>query len=129
MRALLCILLLASCSTGPAVHGRCSPAGLDEALADACERWPETCAVGDRMDFYCVDADDIDSVSRCGGMHDKLQACTSWLGSSVARGRVYVLEGVSVAAAAEHEAQHWHLWGDLESNACETHTADCGWIE
>lgn len=119
-------LALTSCSTGPEVHGSCSPAGIDEALADACARWPETCEIGDRLDVFCVDDEQIASVSRCMRLVD---ACTPWIGSNVARARVYVREGVPVDAAIAHEAQHWHLWSDYDTNACETHEAACGWIE
>ena len=52
-----------------------------------------------------------------------------WLGwSQASRGRVYVVEGVAIADAIDHEAQHWHLWNDLETNACATHDPRCGWV-
>lgn len=127
-------LLLASCAPGPRVIGNCSPAGLDEALTEACERWPETCEVGQRMDFSCLDGDRIESISYCGWGRSpeeasSIDACTMRIGSPVVRGRVYVREGIDVAAAARHEAQHWHLWDDIDSNACETHDPACGWVE
>jgi len=122
-------LLFASCAQYPVVEGRCSPAGIEEALLDACEKWPETCDVGGRLEVFCVDAEAIRSESRCGGRFRRLDACTMWLGTSTLYpARVYVREGVAVSAAIEHEAQHWHLWDDLETNACETHDASCGWV-
>ena len=133
MRTLVVIaLLLASCAPGPRVFGDgCSPRGMDEALLDACEQWPETCAVGERMDFYCVTQHQLDAISYCGLSNaTRKEACTMWLGSSQAyRGRVYVVEGLGIADAIGHEAQHWHLWDDLKTNACATHAASCGWIE
>jgi hypothetical protein len=113
-----------SCAQGPEVIGRCSPAGIDEALTEACEKWPETCEVGQRLDVHCVTAAEIESVGRC---MRPVDACTMWVGSEVSRARVYVREGVPVDAAIRHESQHWHLWSDYDSNACETHDTSCGW--
>lgn len=124
-----CMFMVTASCAGPAVidaGAPCSPVGLDEALLDACERWPETCEVGQRMDFMCVTANQIASVSRCARPVD---ACTMRVGGGPYRGRVYVREGIDVADAARHEAQHWHLWDDVDSNACESHDAGCGWIE
>ena len=127
MKALLLALmpLLTSCAAGPEVYGSCSRAGLDEALQDACDRWPETCEIGQRMDFFCVSAEQIDNTSRC---RHNVAECTMWLGTSQAyRGRTIVEDQTPLADAARHAAQHWHLWDDRETNACETHEASCGW--
>lgn len=124
-----------SCA-GPAVieaSRPCSDVGLDNALNEACERWPGSCEVGQRMDFYCVTQAQIESDARCGFGHSDtaiIDHCTMWPGTSQAyRGRMYVGPRDSVADAAFHEAQHWHLWDDVDTNACETHEAACGWIE
>lgn len=133
MRLLFLLLLLAACP-GPAViesSRSCDDTGLDNALSEACDRWPGSCDVGQRMDFFCVTQEAIESSTRCGWMRDGdvvLHHCTMWPGTSLAyRGRVYVGPEATVAQAAYHEAQHWHLWGDVETNACQSHEPECGW--
>ncbi len=85
------------------------------------------------MDFFCVSQEALEAPSRCGHRRSPdtvLHHCTMWLGTSQSyRGRVYVGPRDPIAVAAYHEAQHWHLWDDVDSNACETHDPACGWVE
>lgn len=123
-------MLLTSCA--PAVQlFDCVDDGVDEALAEACVRDEVNCEVATRLDIFC--RPDIDTFSRCGrSPAEDIEACTVQLGTSPIpgyRARVYALEGVSVAAAIDHESRHWPLWDDLDTNACQTHEASCGWIE
>ena len=122
----LAFLIAASCGTRTY---DCVDDGLDEALAEACERWPETCDVGERLDVFCKD--DVDTFQTCGRSEaENIKACTVWLGGGPYRARMYVLNGESLRAAATHEAQHWHLeLTDPENEGCPTHEAACGWSE
>lgn len=109
----------------------CADDGVDEALAEACERDAVNCDIANRLDVFC--RADIDTLSRCGRSNaTDIEACTVQLGTSPIpgyRARMFVLDGVSVAAAINHESRHWPLWDDLDTNACETHDPACGWIE
>lgn len=137
MRFALIALVLSStaCGAGPDLVDCTNVGDVDGAVADVTERWPDVADIADRMRVFCVSNEEIHSVSRCGYGHAPtatIEMCTMWIGSSALYGgRMYVVNSDSddVASAIRHEAQHWHLWSDIETRACASHHTSCGWTD
>lgn len=90
---------------------------------------PGVASIADRTDWFCGDSEYIHRhcapyLTDAEAASAQIECCTAWLYPNA---RVYVLESTGPEACATHEPQHWGLWADLETNACQSHTAACGW--
>lgn len=116
---LLLLTLVTGCDYGPRVYD-CLPSQVTEArhaFNIVVEAYPSLAETVSHMDVLCRTRSD---------MQYDADAYTLGIGSSAARGRMVVAEGVPVGYAVLHEAMHWSLWYGPD-RACSTHRPECGW--
>jgi hypothetical protein len=118
MRVAVALLLCASCGWGPEFFD-CGDVDENTARALATDR--EVLAVFNRMDFFCESRDEV--VRDC--RNETAEACTLWLGSSLARGRSFYSNEATegLLPLLEHEMTHWD--GPRRGDTCEQHPPQC----